>query len=82
MTHEEFLKRYDHVFKSQKRIIMKTDNRKLFEFSLKSLTDYGYKIKDISLNLYDDDYIDNVATEYEIKFKNKGFLIYMVEVIK
>ena len=82
LTHEEFLKRYDHVFKSQKRIIMKTDNRKLFEFSLKSLTDYGYKIKDISLNLYDDNYINNIPTEYEIKFKNKGFIIYMVEVTK
>ena len=82
LTHLNFLKKYDQVFKNNKRIIMKTDNRQLFEFSLKSLTDYGYKIQDISLDLYQDSYPDNVATEYEIKFHNMGLPIYMVDVLK
>lgn len=78
----DFLKKYDNVFRNQKHIIMKTDNRKLFEYSIKSFTDYGYNINDISLNLYDDDILDNVPTEYEIKFHNKGMPIYKIEVYK
>lgn len=81
LTSNKFLKRYDNIFKNQKHIIQKTDNRKLFEFSLKSFTDYNYKIKNISLNLHEDD-IDNVETEYEKRFVSLGFPIYMVEVEK
>jgi len=78
----EFLKKYDNVFKDKKHIIMKTDNRKLFEFSIKSFTDYGYKINNISLNLYDDDIKDNIPTEYEEKFSKNGDIIYMIDVEK
>ena len=82
LTHEVFLKKYDSIFKDKKRIIMKTDNRHLFEFSLKSLTDYGYRINDISLDLYRDNYLDNIPTEYEEKFHNKGYPIYMIDISK
>jgi tRNA (guanine-N7-)-methyltransferase len=78
----EFLKKYDNIFKNNKRIIMKTDNRKLFEYSIISYTNYGYKINDISLDLYNDDVEDNIPTEYEIKFKNKGLPIYKIDVEK
>jgi tRNA (guanine-N7-)-methyltransferase len=75
LSSEVFLKRYDSLFKSDKKIIMKTDNRKLFEFSIISFTDYNYKIEEISLDLYNDDIKDNVATEYEKKFVSKGVFI-------
>jgi len=82
LTSEVFLKKYDSIFKNTKHIIMKTDNRKLFEYSIMSLTNYGYKIEKISLDLYNDDISKNIPTEYEIKFHNKGFPIYMIEVYK
>lgn len=82
LSSHEFLKKYDLIFKNKKNIIMKTDNRKLFEYSIVSFTNYGYKINDISLNLYDDDIENNIPTEYEIKFKNKGFPIYKIDVEK
>ena len=82
LTSEAFLKRYDNVFKDSKHIVMKTDNRKLFEYSIISLTDYGYKIKNISLDMYNDDIKDNVQTEYEKKFHDKGMPIYKIEVFK
>ena len=82
LTSINFLKKYDNIFKNKKRIIMKTDNRKLFEFSIKSFNAYNYKIKDISLDMYKDDYPFNVCTEYEIKFHEKGFPIYMINVYK
>ncbi len=82
LTSDAFLKRYDGVFKKDKKIIMKTDNRKLFEYSIMSLTNYGYKIKEISLDMYNDDIKDNVQTEYEKKFHDKGMPIYKIEVYK
>ena len=81
LTHESFLEKYDNIFKKGNNIIMKTDNRKLFEYSVKSFTDYGYKIDDISLDLHSDE-VDIVETEYEKKFTKKGNVIYKVNVKK
>ena len=81
LTSMRFLKRYDLIFKGQKTIIQKTDNRHLFEFSLKSFTDYNYKIEELSLDLHSDNY-DNVLTEYEERFSALGQPIYMVKVVK
>lgn len=82
LTSSYFLEKYDKIFKENKHIIMKTDNRHLFEYSLVSLTEYGYSICDLSLNLYEDEYLGNIATEYEEKFHAKGMPIYRVEVEK
>ena len=82
LTSLKFLKRYDSVFKDEKNIIMKTDNRKLFEFSLMEFNNYNYKFEKVSLDLYNDDIKDNVQTEYERRFHNLGFPIYKVIVKK
>ena len=82
LTSPNFLGKYDKIFKSNCKIIMKTDNRKLFEYSIKSLTDYGYKINNISLDLYSDDIKENIPTEYEKKFVSLGCIIYMIDVEK
>ena len=82
LTDSYFLKRYDNLFKDKKHIIMKTDNRKLFEYSIIEFTNYGYKIENISLDLHKDDIKDNIETEYEQKFSSKGFPIYKIEVFK
>ncbi len=81
LTSDVFLEKYEHILK-EKHICMKTDNRKLFEYSVISFTDYGYKIKEISLDLYKDDISNNIPTEYEKKFVEKGFPIYKIEVYK
>ena len=81
LTSERFLSRYESIFKGKKHIIQKTDNRKLFEFSLISFIKYGYVIKNISLDLHEDEY-ENVMTEYEKRFSSLGCKIYMVEVEK
>ena len=81
LTSPNFLESYEMIFKDTKHIEMKTDNKRLFEYSIKTLTDSGYKIIDIRLNLHEDD-IENIETEYERKFSNKGFPIYKIEVSK
>lgn len=82
LTHERFLARYDAVFKGEKTIFMKTDNVGLFEFSLESLSCYGYKLKNISLDLVNSDYEGNIMTEYEKKFTDKGIKINRLEAYK
>lgn len=82
LTSPTFLKKYSQIFKGTKRIIQKTDNRKLFEYSIISYVNHGYKLNDLSLNLYQDDLKDNVPTEYEKKFVAKGQIIYKIDVFK
>ena len=54
---------------------MKTDNVDLFNFSLESLKEYGYDIEFFTNDLYSTDISDNIATEYEKKFVEKGINI-------
>ncbi len=81
LTHENFLKQYENVFKKECAIEMKTDNYKLFSFSLVSLSEYGYKLNYVSLNLHEED-IENHMTEYEKKFSALGQNIYKLEAKK
>ena len=81
LTSPVFLAKYDSVFKNDKVIIQKTDNRHLFEYSLMSLVNYGYKLEKISLDLYKEEELlkDNIPTEYETRFASNGDTIYMAE---
>ena len=81
LTSEIFLKKYDLIFENENNIIMKTDNQSLFEYSIMSFNNYGYKINYISLDLHNTDEF-NIETEYERKFTAKGFKIYKIEVRK
>ena len=81
LTSELFLPIYDKIFKGRKRIIQKTDNINLFEYSLVSLSKYGYTLIDVSLDLHSTDK-ENSITEYEKKFSAKGYKINYLEAIK
>lgn len=81
LTHFNQLKVYDELFKCGKEIIMKTDNLDLFDYSLESLSDYGYEIVDKTYDLHALDYF-NVLTEYEEKFSKKGETIKYLRAIK
>ncbi len=82
LTYNQFLKIYDDLFKKDKCIILKTDNKSLFEYSVCSLSSYGYIIKNINLDLHNSDENDIITTEYEDKFVKKGNIIYKVMCIK
>ncbi len=82
LTSHIFLKKYDNLFVNGKEIVQKTDNRDLFEYSIVSLSTYGYKIEDISLDLHNSDYENIIMTEYEKKFVAKGNNIYYLVVKK
>lgn len=75
LTSYVFLDKYEHIFKNNKYIIMKTDNIDLFNFSLESLTNHGYNIEFMTNDLHSLNDVDNIMTEYEEKFSNKGIKI-------
>lgn len=74
LTSNVFLPIYDKIFKDECVIVQKTDNVGLFESSIITLTNYGYKIEDISLDLANTDR-PNSLTEYESKFMEMGIKI-------
>lgn len=76
LTHENFLKEYVKVIKADGYIRVKTDNIKLFEFTLVSMNNFGFKFEEVYLDLHKRN-VDNVMTEYERKFCDKG-PIYML----
>ena len=74
LTSNVFLPIYDKIFRNDSLIIQKTDNVGLFESSIVSLSEYGYVIEDISLDLASTDK-ENSLTEYEAKFMSQGVKI-------
>ena len=79
LTSEVFLKKYEQL--GNLDIEQKTDNRKLFEYSVQSFVNNGYKILDLSLDLHSDK--ENIiTTEYEDKFIKKNQVIYYINVKK
>lgn len=81
LTHERYLAIYERLMKKGGEIHFKTDNAPLFEFSLNSFSDYGMKLKNITLDLHNSRFEGNVMTEYEKLFSEKGQPIYRCEAI-
>jgi tRNA (guanine-N7-)-methyltransferase len=77
LTHGNYVSRYEQLLIPE--IFFKTDNRKLFEFSIESLSERGWKLRNVSADLHADNMPDNVMTEYERKFSSKGMPIYRLE---
>ena len=81
LTSSIFLEKYSKVFKDDYVIEMKTDNKKLFEYSLVTFSQNDYIFDEVNLDLYTNLNEDNIQTEYEKKFVNLGMPIYKLRVI-
>lgn len=79
LTHRNFLEKYKSLLKEDGQICFKTDNEKLFEFSLNEFSEANLKLKNITLNLVESNFEENVTTEYEEKFMSQGMKIFRVE---
>lgn len=80
LTCSNILNSYRKALKIDGSLEFKTDNRKLFEYSILEFIKNGLEFKELSLNLHEDKE-DIITTEYEDKFVAKGNVIYFVEVI-
>lgn len=79
LTHRRFLEIYLPLMKKSAEIHQKTDNQKFFEFSIESLSEFGFTLKNISLDLHNSGFEGNIVTEYEQRFSEQGFPIYRLE---
>lgn len=82
LTSHSFLEKYDYIFKGDKKIFQKTDNIDLFSYSIESLSTYGYTLKNVTMDLYNNMIDGNVQTEYEKKFNDNGVKICRLEAYK
>ena len=81
-THVNYLKLYDRIFKKDKHIILKTDNKGLFAYSLETLSSYWYVFKKVSLDLHNDERgIHNIMTDFEKKYYEEKRPIYYVDAV-
>ncbi|WP_101876697.1 tRNA (guanosine(46)-N7)-methyltransferase TrmB [Lachnoclostridium edouardi] len=73
LTSREFMNVYDQILDDNGKVEFKTDNRPLFDYSMESIPEAGWKIEMHTYDLHHSDYVQgNVMTEYEEKFVAKG----------
>ncbi|NNU83354.1 tRNA (guanosine(46)-N7)-methyltransferase TrmB [Geobacillus sp. BMUD] len=82
LTYRDFLALYDRILAEDGDIHLKTDNQSFFEYSLVSLSQYGFVLASVQLDLHQSGITDNVMTEYEEKFSAKGNRIYRCEAVR
>lgn len=82
LTYKSFLELYKNIMTPGARLIMKTDNINLFDFSVKSLSENGFTILNQTRDLYSSEFLEgNVQTEYEKKFVAEGVKICRIEAV-
>ena len=75
-----YLKLYDRVFKKNKHIILKTDNKILFQSAMESFSQYWYSFDKVSVDLHNDERkINNVMTDFEKQYFKEHRQIYYVD---
>lgn len=79
LTNSRFLKSYAVILKKGAEIHQKTDNMHFFEYSIEQLSQFGFSLKNISLDLHNSDFEGNIETEYEHRFASMGMPIYRLE---
>lgn len=79
LTHVNFLEKYREILAPSGEIVMKTDNVKLFDFTLEMMEAMDMEIKAMTRDLHGSPYAEgNIMTEYEKKFSREGMPIHMV----
>lgn len=71
---KKFLTFYNTILNENGVIEFKTDNRELFDFSLKQLENSIWELEGFTFNLHEDKILNenNILTEYEEKFSKMG----------
>lgn len=74
LTSPRFLPRYEHILEQNGTVEFKTDNQGLFQFSLDSAAECGWKLEACTWDLHHDAAMNagNVMTEYEERFSAQG----------
>ena len=81
LTSDLFLKEYQRILKKDGKLIFKTDNTELFNFSIETLENNGFKIIFKTDTYMGEDEFD-ACTEYEAWFRNEHTPIHRMVVMK
>lgn len=76
LSHGNFLEKYKKLLTESGKIIMKTDNQGLFEFSLTEFSQNGWLLKEVSVDFRREEHPEDAISEYESKFMGLGQPIY------
>lgn len=71
LTHGNFLRLYRQVLKMGGQIHFKTDNDKLFQWSVEEIPQYGFALSEVTHDLHANGPV-GVMTDYEAKFYELG----------
>ena len=80
LTFCTFLDKYRHILEADGKIMMKTDNPSLFEYSLVSFSKTGMVLEEVEMNLHQTPHAEHVMTEYEERFTRQGKAIFFCKV--
>lgn len=74
LTSVQFMHRYEQILKPDGVVEFKTDNRPLFDFSLESIPEAGWKLDAYTFDLHHNAEMNegNIMTEYEERFSKEG----------
>ena len=75
LTHGGFMKLYRRVLVPEGQIWFKSDNVKLFNFSVEEIPQFGYELSEVTDDLHADG-PNGVMTDYEAKFYAQGVPIH------
>ncbi|MDC3415804.1 tRNA (guanosine(46)-N7)-methyltransferase TrmB [Aquibacillus salsiterrae] len=76
LTYASFLNQYRYILKDGGKVILKSDNKGLFEYSVVSFSKNDMVLDEVLLDLHAEGDPTNVLTEYEEKFSSQGQPIY------
>lgn len=82
LLHKNFLLIYSRILSNQGNVNFKTDNRQLFDFAVEELRNEGWTIVNLTYDLHNSDFNNNIMTEYEKRFSSLGNPIFRLEGIK
>lgn len=84
LTSVSFLERYENILQKDGHLVFKTDNRDLFDFSLEQVEEAAnWVLLNHTFDLHHSEYVEeNVMTEYEQRFVEKGNAICRMEIMQ
>jgi tRNA (guanine-N7-)-methyltransferase len=84
LSSAKFLEVYKKILKPGAKIILKTDNKSFFDFSVKSFSGNGFSVENKTYDLYKSvsfDPAENIQTEYEKNFAAQDIPICYLEAV-
>ena len=75
LTNRLFLDMYHKILSKKSKLMLKTDDKDLFDFSIKEIKNSKFKINDFTYDLYESKKFQthrDIKTKYEVKFLNMG----------